>query len=133
MEVGYMWTRSFSRDASAIVLDAIVKGPHGSRRMQLLLDTGASITLLPREVVEGIGYTIDEDAPLLKLDTVSGSIHSPVLKVRELSIFGVEAPDIDIICHDLPMKEGLMGLLGLNFFRNLELTLDFRLGKITIE
>ncbi len=115
------------------MLDGIVKGPCGSRRIQLLLDTGASITLLPREVIEGIGYHIDEDAPRLKLDTVSGSIYSPVLKIEELSIFGVEASEMDIICHDLPMKEGLMGLLGMNFFKNRKLTLDFRKGKISIE
>ena len=40
---------------------------------------------------------------------------------------------MDIICHDLPMKEGLMGLLGMNFFKNRKLTLDFRKGKISIE
>lgn len=52
--------------------------------------------------------------------------------INRLSALGHHAVGLRVLAHDLPASAGIDGLLGLDFFRGLALTLDFRAGRIDL-
>ncbi len=57
---------------------------------------------------------------------------APRLMVNRLSALGMHALGLRVLAHDLPAEAAVDGLLGLDFFRDLSLTIDFRAGQITL-
>jgi len=45
---------------------------------------------------------------------------------------GHERAGFPVLAHTLPPSAGVDGLLGLDFFHNLSLTIDFRGGQLTV-
>ena len=56
----------------------------------------------------------------------------PRLMVNRLSALGKHAIGLRVLAHDLPAVAAVDGLLGLDFFRNLSLLIDFRLGQLSL-
>jgi len=55
------------------------------------------------------------------------------MKISSISAMGLIRHNFKIISKDLPLTLFVDGLLGLDFFRNKELNLNFRTGIITFE
>ncbi len=66
------------------------------------------------------------------MTTGSGSTTAPRLMVTRLTALGRHAVGLRVIAHTLPAGTGVDGLLGLDFFRGLVLTIDFRAGQLTL-
>jgi hypothetical protein len=49
-----------------------------------------------------------------------------------LSVLGQHAIGLRVLALDLPAVAAVDSLLGLDFFRNLSLLIDFRLGPLTL-
>ena len=128
-----MWKRSFSKGASSIVIDGSIKGPLKERGINFVLDTGAAFCLLPVELIEDIGYDPMNSDRFIHLKTVSGVVKAPLVAVEKISLFGIEVENIDVACFTLPVSGRTLGLLGLDFFKDLQLTIDFRSFEIIIE
>jgi hypothetical protein len=56
----------------------------------------------------------------------------PRLMINRLSALGQHAIGLRVLAHSLPAVAAVDGLLGLDFFRNLILAIDFRAGQITL-
>ena len=56
----------------------------------------------------------------------------PLLTLDTLVTLGKEKQKLIVACHSLPPSAGVDGLLGLDFFRGLNLNIDFRAGLITL-
>jgi hypothetical protein len=56
----------------------------------------------------------------------------PVLEVARLDCLGHSHANFSILARPLPPTAPMDGLLGLDFFRGLELTIDFRAGRIDL-
>lgn len=121
---------SISRDASAIVLDGLISGPKGEHIFQFLLDTGASMTMVPRKVFEKtgcLGNVIQRSVPI---HTASGSISVDIIRVECIEVLGQTVNDLEIIVYDIFPGARVEGLLGLNFLKNFKTTIDFPRGKL---
>ena len=124
---------SISRDCSAIVLDGLISGPEGEHMVQFLLDTGASITMVPSKVLEKIGSMDNVIEDSISIKTASGTVHVNIVKVGRIEILGEIVEGIEVACYDIPPQTRVEALLGLNFLKHFKMTLDFPNGKLRLE
>ncbi len=40
--------------------------------------------------------------------------------------------DVGVLCHDLPSEAGIDGLLGLNFLKNFDFTVEYSSGRLRL-
>ena len=104
----------------------------GSAILRLALDTGATGTLVNVGMLMVVGC-----APAVSTDSVQVTTGSGVELVRRVELDGIQALGVSrkgfsVLGHSLPPSSGIDGLLGLDFFRDQSLTIDFRRGEITL-
>jgi aspartyl protease family protein len=118
---------------NTIILRAKFEGV-GRRRVHLrmVLDTGASMTVIPWSAAEMLGYDPAESRQRVTFMTGSGMEAAPVVTVRCLEVLGVRVADVTALCHDLPQRGLVDGLLGLSFLRHCRLSLDFQRGVLEL-
>ena len=128
----YVYTGRIPDDARLIVVNAELTGPTGSTRARVALDTGATCTMLRLDLIASIGY--DPSASRERFPFVTGSAMqaAPRLRLDRLLALGQERRGMLVVCHTLPSAAMVDGLLGLDFFRDRELCLDFRAGALTL-
>jgi gag-polyprotein putative aspartyl protease len=127
-----MSTHSFNRKRGPILVEAEATGPTGSTSLKLLLDTGATTSLIKLVLLLQLGF--DPTQPIRRMRMTTGSAVGtvPVFALTRLSAFGQHRYVFPVIGHALPASSGVDGLLGLDFLRDQVLTIDFRLGQIAL-
>lgn len=123
----------FDKSGKLIVLDIGIISADSSWLfyVPVILDTGATTTILSTDVLAGLGY--DPGNPNLRrtrIITGSGVEYSPCINVKGMIVAGEKVNDIEVLCHDLPAEAGIDGLLGLNFVKNFDLTIAYSSGKL---
>ena len=121
----------FDPSLPVIVLDVTLGGGTIKRRIKMAVDTGATYTMIPWEIAEALGYRPDISTQRVTLITASGVERAPLIKIDSLRVFDKEIRDTEVICHDLPQKSYVDGLLGLSSLKELKIKIDF--GEVTIE
>jgi len=91
----------------------------------MALDTGATLTVIPLETAQAIGYDPAQAMKRMEMVTASGLELAPQLTVRIARCLGQTVRHLDVLCHDLPAQSPVKGLLGLNFLRHFNVHLNF--------
>ena len=123
---------SFNPIDELIVLRLTVGGVDANtfRNVFVVLDTGASTTMIPTKVAADLGYDISN--PNQQIITASGIVLAKRITVRKLTAIGETLENIDVVCHDLPEGSIIEGLLGLNFLRHFNVNISFSTGTIEL-
>ncbi len=100
--------------------------------LRFALDTGATGTLVNVGVLVSIGYDPALSPERLQVTTGSGVEYAPRITLNKIVALGQERRNFPILCHTLPPSTGVDGLLGLDFFQGLNLSIDFHNGQITL-
>jgi hypothetical protein len=79
-----------------------------------------------------VGYDPSVSPNRIQMTTASGVEFVPRLVIDKIEALGQERVNFSVIAHTLPPSASVDGVLGLDFFRNQELTIDFRKGIITL-
>jgi predicted aspartyl protease len=124
---------SFDPTQGLIVITAQIYGPAGHRRVRLALDTGAMTTMINTVILINLGYDPALSPDRLQMTTASGVEYVPRIAVDKINALGQERTGFPVVVHTLPPSASVDGLLGLDFFRGQQLTLDFRNGQITLQ
>ena len=112
------------------VVTAIANGPSGSKFIEMLVDTGASYSSLNSKLLTELGIKIDDDKTILV--SATAVVELKITAVSSIETLGVVKENMQVIVLDFP--EGSVkvdGVLGVDFFENKKLNIDFR--KHTIE
>ena len=125
-------SQAFNAKAGLILVGAEVSGPTGKADATLVLDTGATSTSLNRNLLCSVGYDPDAATESVRMTTGTTVELVPRLTVTRVSVHGRHAVGLRVLAHDLPAEAAVDGLLGLDFFRDLSLTTDFRAGQIDL-
>jgi predicted aspartyl protease len=125
-------TFGFDPSQGLIVVPVRLFGPAGDMIVRLALDTGATITLINSEIIVLLGYNPATSAYRIQVTTGSGVELCPRVTVQRLEALGKSINDFSVLCHTLPPTSQVDGLLGLDFFRGFQISIDFRNGTITI-
>jgi predicted aspartyl protease len=125
-------TFRFDAEQGLIIVAAELHGASGSALLRLALDTGASGTLLNTSLLVAAGYDPTASEDRIEVTTGSGVEYVARVIIRKLRALGHERLDFPVLAHTLPPTARVDGLLGLDFFRGLRLTADFRSGIIDL-
>jgi len=123
-------TFSFDASRGLIVVKAELVGPDGIGVLQFALDTGATASVVNVEMLLAIGYDPMVASDRVQVTTGSGVEFAPRVELQRLTALGHERLGFPVLGHTLPPSAGVDGLLGLDFFRGLVLTLDFAAGQV---
>ena len=129
-----MGSVSFNPSDESIVLRLQVGGvdPATFRNVTVALDTGATITIIPSQVLIALGYDLLNAKERVQLITASGTEFAKRIKVGRLTVIGETIENIDVLCHDLPGNSPIKGLLGLNFLRHFDVNISFSTGTVEL-
>lgn len=95
-----------------------------------LVDTGASYTVITPQMAEELGINIHKDTPTLPVTTANGTLNAPVVTLKNVSLGGMRVDNVEAVVTDLGDTPQLSGLLGMSFFRGMELS--FKQDKLVI-
>jgi predicted aspartyl protease len=123
----------FDPAGGQIVVPAFLMGPGGRFGARLVLDTGATITMVSQSILATLGYDPDAAPRRRPVSTASGIVFAPYVTLDRLTALGQERPNFPILAHTLPSESSVDGVLGLDFLRGTRLLLDFRLGVLLLD
>ena len=123
---------SFDQKQGLVILGAKLWGPTGNAVLRLALDTGATSTIVNVGLLLAVGYDPAVGHERVQVTTGSGIEFAPRVITFRIAALGHERVRLPILGHTLPPTAGVDGLLGLDFFRQRRLSLDFRRGQIVL-
>ncbi len=95
-----------------------------------LVDTGASYTVITPQMAKELGIKLHENHQSLPVMTANGTLNAPVVTLRNVSLGGIQVDEVEAVVTDLGDTPQLSGLLGMSFFRGMDLS--FRQDKLVI-
>jgi len=124
---------NFDRDRGLIIVPAEVSGPRGAVAVRLVLDTGAAATVISPYHLMFAGHHPEHSPERIELTTASGVEFVPRIAVQALSALGQRRQNLAVVSHTLPPSTAADGVLGLDFFRDHRLIVDFREGVLSLD
>lgn len=103
------------------------------RTAQLIVDTGASMTVLSTNIAIDLGLLGTTDTELLTVNTAGGSVQVNMNYLSSLHVGTAQAQHVAVAFHDLPdVPEQIEGLLGMSFLKNFLVTLDAEHSRLIL-
>lgn len=87
----------------------------GFVRVSLLLDTGASFTILPAQPLNELGYDLQNPLRRQEIITGKGKISAPVISLSWFNCVGQKIDNFEVVAYDIPPNLLVNGLLGMDF------------------
>ena len=126
-------TLRFIPGAGLIVVPPRLWGPHGDAVVRLALDTGATGSMVNWDVLMLLGYDPALTRERVQVTTGSGVEFVTLIAIQQVEALDLERRAFPMLCHTLPPTASVDGLLGLDYFSEHRLTIDFRVGMVTLD
>ena len=124
---------SFDPEDGLIVVLVRLWGPGGDLGVPLALDTGATFSMVGSGIMRLLGFEPQRAAEHVRIVTASSVELVPRIATAKPEALGRACANFPVLCHTLPPTATVDGVLGLDFFRGLQLTIDFRSGVLAVE
>ena len=122
------------RQQNVLWLRAAVSGNNQTPLLvRLLIDTGASYTVLPKKILQRIGCNLKQPLGNKKIVTANGSITVPIVAVPSFNCLGVLQENYPVVALDLPANSFTDGLLGMDFLCEVKAVIDVAQGEILVQ
>ena len=82
-----------------------------------IVDTGASFTLISRQMAKELGIKTDETTPFIRSAGVSEVISTPLVTLNSVRVGKAEVENVETVIYNMPSEGGLLGNSFLNKFR----------------
>jgi clan AA aspartic protease (TIGR02281 family) len=112
----------------------VVKAKLSDNEIELLIDTGASITTVSQQFYKNLSNRYKNNfLGRFSVSTANGTVRAPMYQFRDLVINHAKVEKISIVV--LPMRglKNANGLLGMNFLREFDFKIDQRQSLMFIE
>ncbi len=120
-----------TRRGSHHLVETELVGPTGEwQTFSLMLDTGASLIVLPSSTIEALGFRL-EDLRLGTANTANGPVPIRLGTLRQVRIGQARAEEVAVgfVADD---KIGERYLLGMSFLNRFRVTIDDRANRLTL-
>jgi clan AA aspartic protease (TIGR02281 family) len=95
----------------------------GAGSVELMLDTGASKTVIKRALLEDKMSGLLENAQSIQMNTANGNTKGLVVTLKNVGMSGVDLDQLEVVLMDLPNFK-YDGLLGMNFLGQFDFKID---------
>lgn len=102
------------------------------RHMEIVFDTGASVTTISKAILRDAGYEFDPNK-IAFITTASGQAKVNVVNIPLLKIGNQVLKDVTVYAHDFPQESCAVAVLGLNVISQFNITMDFKSKKFIFE
>ena len=109
------------RNGNHFIVDA---RPASGGNIRLLIDTGASMTMLTPDVLEQRGIHYQDTGRTGVFNTANGRVRAPIYKLSSLTVGDWRVNQLEIGVLDLSGGSNIDGLLGMNFLRHFQFFID---------
>lgn len=110
-----------------------LSGNTGESDARLIVDTGASHTILSHKLALQLGLLSEPQSGSVTMHTVGGTVQAPLARIKSIRIGEAEVANSFVVIHDLPDSPGLVeGLLGLDALQHFQVTLDPGKGLLVL-
>ncbi len=96
----------------------------------MVLDTGASITMIPPDTAKKLGCDLIGPSRKVDLITATAVEKAPTVILEAIELFGKRVARVEVVCKDLPAKSRAEGLLGVNFLDHFDIELFYKSGHL---
>jgi predicted aspartyl protease len=104
------------QQATLLTLRAYVADPTGIYRgIRLLVDTGATYTVLPVGFLKTLGYDVANAPQKTQVTAAGGNLQVPLVVVKRFSCLGCSVDDFSLVALNLPLNSVISGLIGMDF------------------
>ena len=102
----------------------VAASPSHLAGIQLLIDTGASLTMLKPEVFQRPGIRYQNSGRSEVFNTANGPIRAPVYILDSLTIGHSQVNQLEVGVLEMAGDTNMDGLLGMNFLRHFQFFID---------
>lgn len=108
------------RSGSHFLVDARLGN---AQPVRLLIDTGASLTMLTPDILERRGIGAHATGRTGTFNTANGKVRAPIYRLDALTVGDWQVSNLDVAVLELS-DAGIDGLLGMNFLRRFQFFID---------
>ncbi len=105
---------------------------NNARDAVLLLDTGASLSVISTGLMDALGIANQPGARMAWFNTAGGRIKAPIVQLDRLALDGVAVDNIEVGVIGEFDNGSFDGLLGMNFLRHFEFFIDQTENKLQL-
>ena len=109
------------RHGEHFLLDAWINGRVAVR---LLIDTGASMTVLREDILATAGIFQPEKPPVHLFSTAGGLVEGAIYRLDKLSVGDQTVKNLEVAAMGLNALQSADGLLGMNFLKHFKFFID---------
>ena len=124
----------FKIEKRKIPVNVSISGKTGITIYRFILDTGASHSIFDEDYLSAIGYKKNN---IIKKEIFKGFggklIEVPIIKIKSISCLGLIRRNFKLGFYKFPIDSFYKGILGVDFFINHKLSIDFKKGIIELE
>lgn len=110
---------SYKLDKKLLVISALFKGKYGSYDAELIVDTGASLTILQPLAMNALGFSADDKSGISTVQSPIGKETGFRVHLPAIECLGKKIENFEVACHDVGLRH-LDGLLGMNFLEQFD-------------
>jgi hypothetical protein len=125
-------TLTFDPNGRVVAVRVYLAGPRGAEYFRFAVDTAATRSAVSALVLEQLGYLASQRHGQYQVRTGSGGTRTGLVTIQRFAAFGRIRDDFPVLWLPLPPASRIDGLIGLDFFRDLVLTIDFLRGRISL-
>ena len=119
-----------------IIVVAQIKGVNDFGSIKLILDTGASKTIIDEDVVRRLGFDLYRLRPGDRLMTAGGGVSSKILKLPQFSLFDKKLTNFEVNVFKIAPQityyvDGLVGMDFLLKFNNIRFDFEAKTVETT--
>ena len=112
---------------------AVAKSTQAPIIVRLLVDTGASYTVIPTKILERIGCNSDRTQQYKKIVTANGTLDVPIVTIPWFNCLGMKRKNYPVVALNLPINSFTDGLLGMDFLREVGAIIDTAKAQIIVK
>jgi len=111
----------FSKDQPGVVGATI----NSKVQVSMLIDTGASFTVISRKVANEAGIVMRDDMPKIKVVLADGTEKEATrVTLKSLNVGGAKIDNVEATIIDNPVAKDIEGLLGMSFLKYFHVKID---------
>ena len=128
-----MKKETFNIEDKAVIVKIYVDADGITNELDFIVDTGTQETLIGERAIRAMGYVPANSIADVPIKSVGGNAMAYRYVVDSIEALGIRRSKFEVISYPMPKGAGADGLLGLDFFEDTVLTIDFKRAEIRIE